>query len=138
MGIFSQKELEYLEKKELLLGRLATALRNRLPHVTPVAYATDGERLYACTQYDSKKARNIRENPKVSFLVDDYLSWEKIRGVLVSGKAELILKGKLHQIGRDLLYKKYPKYQKDYPIQKGGFSEYIFVITPTKVISWGL
>lgn len=134
MGKFSQKELEFLG--EQLVGRLATVSRDQFPHVTPLCYATDGERLYLNTAYDSKKARNIRENPKVSFVADDYLSWEKIRGVLVSGKAELISRGKLHRIGRDLIYKKYPKYQEDYPIQEG--SGYILVITPTKVISWGL
>lgn len=56
----------------------------------------------------------------------------------ISGKAELITRGKLHQIGRDLLYKKYPKYEEDYPIEEGGSNKYILVITPTKVISWGL
>jgi len=136
MGIFSQKELEYLREQQV--GRLATVSRDQFPHVTPVAYATDGERLYLNIKYDSKKARNIRENPRVSFVVDDFLSWEKIRGVLVSGKAELISRGKLHQIGRDLIYQKYPKYQESYPIEEGGWSEYILVITPTKVISWGL
>jgi len=136
MRIFSRKELEYLRKQQL--GRLATVSRGQFPHVTPVAYATDGERFYLNIKYDSKKARNIRENPRVSFVVDDFLSWEKIRGVLVSGKAELISRGKLHQIGRHLIYKKYPKYQESYPIEKGGWSKYILVITPTKVISWGL
>jgi len=134
MGIFSQKELEFLRKQQV--GRLATVSRDQFPHVTPLCYATDGERLYLNTAYHSKKARNIRENPRVSFVVDDFPSWEKIRGVLVRGKAELISKGKLHQIGRDLIYKKYPKYQESYPIQEG--SGYILVITPTKVKSWGL
>ena len=136
MAVFSQKELKYL--REQWLGRLATVSKDQIPHVTPVAFATDGERLYLNPLPDSKKIRNIRENPRVSFVVDDYLSWEKIRAVLISGKAELITRGKLHQIGRDLLYKKYPKYQKDYPIEEGGSNKYILVITPTKVISWGL
>jgi len=143
MGIFSQKELEFLRDQQV--GRLATVSRDQFPHVTPVAYATDGERLYLNIKYDSKKARNIRENPKVAFVVDDFTSWEgcwgcakSIRGVMVSGKAELISRGKIHQIGRDLIYKKYPKYQENFPIEQGGWSAYILVITPTKVISWGL
>ena len=142
MGIFSQEELEFLRKQQV--GRLATVSRGRFPHVTPLAYVTDGERLYLNTKYDSKKARNVKQNPRVSFVVDDYLPWEdarsagKVRGVLVSGKAELISRGKLHQIGRDLIYKKYPGYEESYPIQEGGWSEYILVINPTKVISWGL
>jgi len=134
MGIFSQKELDFLRNQQW--GRLATVSRDQFPHVVPLAYATDEERLYLNIKYDSKKARNIRENQKVSFVVDEVISWGHARGVLVSGKAELISRGKLHQIGRNLLYKKYPKYQEDYPIQEGGWSEYILVITPTKVVSW--
>jgi PPOX class F420-dependent enzyme/OxyR family protein len=134
MGIFSQKESEFLRKQQV--GRLATVSRDQFPHVTPLCYATDGERLYLATAYDSKKARNIRENSKVSLVVDEFISWENYRGVLVSGNAELISRGNLHQIGRDLIYKKYPKWQESYPIQEG--SGYILVIAPTKVISWGL
>jgi nitroimidazol reductase NimA-like FMN-containing flavoprotein (pyridoxamine 5'-phosphate oxidase superfamily) len=96
-------------------------------------------------EYDSKKARNMRENPRISFVVDDFTSGEEcwgcaksIRGVMMSGKAELISKGKIHQIGRDLIYKKYPKYQETYPIKEGGWSRHILVITPTNVKSRGL
>jgi nitroimidazol reductase NimA-like FMN-containing flavoprotein (pyridoxamine 5'-phosphate oxidase superfamily) len=143
MGIFSRKESESLRKQQV--GRLATVSRDQFPHVTPVAYATDGERLYLNIEYNSKKTRNIRENPRISFVVDDFTSWEEcggcaksIRGVMMSGKAELISKGKIHQIGRDLIYKKYPKYQETYPIKEGGWSRYILVITPTNVKSRGL
>ncbi|MHA2340921.1 MAG: pyridoxamine 5'-phosphate oxidase family protein [Candidatus Hodarchaeales archaeon] len=96
-----------------------------------------GEKVYLNIQYDSKKARNIRDNPRVSFVVDDCPTWQTFRGVLISGKAELILEGKSHQIGRDSLYKKYPKYKKDYSIEEGVWSKYILVITPTKISSWG-
>ena len=134
MGKFSQKELEFLKKQQV--GRLATLSRDQSPHVTPLCYATDGERLYLNTTYDSKKARNIRENSKVSFVVDEFICWGDFRGMIVSGKAEFVLRGKLHQIGRDLIYKKYPKWQESYPIEEG--NEYVLMITPTKVICWGL
>jgi pyridoxamine 5'-phosphate oxidase family protein len=132
--VFSQKELAFLRSQQW--GRLATVSRNQFPHVVPLAYATDGERLYLNIKYDSKKARNIRDNPKCSFVVDEVISWGHARGVLVRGEAKLISRGKLHQIGRDLIYQKYPKYREDYPIQEGGWSQYVLVITPTKVVSW--
>ena len=86
------------------------------------------------------KARNIRRNPRVSFVVDDFLGpmrEARIRGVSVSGKAELISSGKLHETGRDLFYEWYPWWKEQYPIQEGGLGN-ILVITPTKVRSWGL
>ena len=136
MGVFSQKESEYIRGQQL--GRIATVSKDHSPHVTPVAFASDEERMYLNITHDSKKARNIRRNPRVQFVVDDLLSFEEFRGVIVSGKAELISCGKFHEIGRDLIYSKYPKYQKQYPIQEGGWSNHILVITPTKVRSWGL
>ena len=135
MAKFSQKEDEYLRGQQL--GRIATVSRNQLPYVTPVAFASDKEKLYLNIQHDSKKARNIRENPRIQFVVDDLPSFEEFRGVLVSGKAELISSGKSNEIGRDLLYSKYPKYEEQYSIDEGVWSKYILVITPTKISSWG-
>ena len=60
MAVFSQKELKYL--REQWLGRLATISKGQIPYVTPVAFATDGERVYLNLLPDSKKIRNIREN----------------------------------------------------------------------------
>ena len=136
MGAFSQKELEYLREQKL--GRLATVSRKQIPQVTPVGFVADEERIYLNIKHDSKKARNIRGNPRVSFVVDDFPSWEVIRGVLVSGKAELISSGKLHETGRDLIYERYPRYEEDYGVREDGWSKYILVITPIKVRSWGL
>ena len=135
MVIFSQKELEYLQGQ--VVGRIATISKNDYPHVTPVAFASDENRLYVNIAHNSKKAKNIKRDPRIQFLVDDVPTFDDFRGVLIDGNVELISSGKLHEIGRDLLYSKYPKYQEQYPIQEGGWSKYILVITPTKIRNWG-
>lgn len=135
MILFSQIELKYLQGQQL--GRIATVSSDQIPYVSPVAFSSDEERLYLNIAHDSKKARNIKENPRVQFVVDDAPTFDSFRAVLVSGEAELISDGKLHEIGRDLLYRKYPKYEEQYPIQEGGWSKYILVITPTKILHWG-
>lgn len=135
MKLFSQIELEYLRGQQL--GRIATVSNDQLPYVSPVAFASDEERIYLNIGNDSKKARNIKDNPKVQFVVDDAPTFDDFRAVLVTGVAQLISSGKFHEIGRDLLYSKYPKYQEQYPIQEGGWSKYILVITPTKILHWG-
>ncbi len=140
MGAFSQKELEYLREQEV--GRLATVSRKQIPQVTPVAFGADEDRVYVNIKLDSVKARNIRGNPRVSFVVDDFPPFdgtaEGIHGVQISGKAELISSGKLHEKGRDLIYEKFPGYEEKWGIREGGYSKYILVITPIKVRSWGL
>lgn len=135
MKLFSQIELEYLRGQQL--GRIATVSNDQLPYVSPVAFASDENRIYLNIGNDSKKARNIKDNPKVQFVVDDAPTFDDFRAVLVTGVAQLISSGKFHEIGRDLLYSKYPKYQEQYPIQEGGWSKYILVITPTKILHWG-
>ncbi len=140
MGVFSQKELEYL--REQGLGRLATVSRKQIPQVTPLAFSVDEDRVYVNIKHTSKKARNIRSNPRVSFLVDDASLWGEeggwIRGVLISGKAELISSGKLHEKGQVLIEEKYPGYEELYGVREDGWSKYILVITPIKIRSWGL
>ena len=140
MGAFSHKELEYLREQEL--GRIATVSKKQLPQVTPVAFGVDEDKLYVNIKHTSKKARNIRRNPIISFVVDDASPWgaeeEWIRGVLISGKAELISSGMLHEKGRDLIEEKYPGYEEKWGVREDGWSKYILVITPFKVQSWGL
>jgi PPOX class probable F420-dependent enzyme len=60
------------------VARLATADATGRPHVVPIAFALDGDRLYSVV--DSKPKRttelrrlaNVRENPRVAVLVDRY------------------------------------------------------------------
>ena len=60
------------------LGRLATADGTGQPLVVPICYAWDGEALVSAIDAkpkragDLKRVRNIRENPKVSVVIDHY------------------------------------------------------------------
>lgn len=142
MGAFSQRELEYLKKQGLAgaRGYIATVSRKQNPQLTPVGYVADAERIYVNIKHDSVKARNISRNPRVSFVVDDMIGdWKegKTRGVMVTGEAELISSGKVWETGRDLFYEWFPWWA-NYLVREDGWSKYLFVITPTKVRSWGL
>ena len=92
---FSEKESTCL--KEQRLGRIATVSSNMQPHVVPVAFEFDGSYLYfgGWNLKNSLKFRNILQNNKVAFVVDDLVSvnpWTP-RGVEIKGIAE-ILRGK--------------------------------------------
>ena len=140
MASFSPKELEYL--KGQLIGRLATVSKKQIPQVTPVGFGVDEDRIYVNIKHTSKKARNIAHNPRVSFVVDDFPPWdgtaEGLRQVLISGKAELISEGELHEKAIDLIEEKFPGYDENWGVREDGWSKYILVITPIKVSSWGL
>ena len=64
---------EWVQKllAEPLLARLGTANpETAQPHVTPVWFAWDGERLYISAFISTRKAREVSENPRISVLID--------------------------------------------------------------------
>ena len=131
---FSATEAKYLEQQ--MVGRLATASKKGTPHLAPICYASNSQKIFIHTGRDSKKMRNILENRKVAFATDEYLSWEKNRGIIVQGVAEILEKGRTYELGRELIYAKYPKWEQEYPIVEG--EEVLLAIIPKKVLSWGL
>ena len=123
--IFTVTELRYLVEQPL--GRLATVGPDGAPQVNPVAYwlSTDnhvievsGPQLGA-----SQKFRNIRADPRISFVVDD-IATEPVgpggqtgRGLEIRGDAELL---SLNRPPRE------------------GFSRDLIRLHPRRVIAWNL
>ena len=135
---FTKEELDFLSAARV--GRLATAGTSGQPHVIPIVFATDGQRLY--TPIDRKpkrvaanqlqRVRNLLENPKIAFVVDHYEEdWSKLAWVLVKGTGTLLESGEVYTAGTALLEKKYPQYEqmplKDRPL---------IVIVPSEIRSW--
>ena len=123
------------------VARLATVDDVGSPHVIPVCYAFDGERLYTALDLKPKRVegrmlkrvRNILENPRVSLVIDDYSeSWSDLAYVLIHGVARIVDSGEEQRSGEGLLRSKYPQYRE---LLKPGAT--IISITPDKIISWG-
>jgi PPOX class probable F420-dependent enzyme len=79
------------------VARLATVGDDGAPHLIPVTFAIDGDRIV--TAVDAKPKRgallrrlvNIRANPRVSLLVDEYDDdWGKLWWVRVDGEARIV------------------------------------------------
>lgn len=79
------------------VARLATVGDDGAPHVVPVTFAIDGDRIV--TAVDAKPKRgallrrlaNIRANPRVSLLVDEYDDdWGKLWWVRADGEARIV------------------------------------------------
>jgi PPOX class probable F420-dependent enzyme len=79
------------------VARLATVGGDGAPHVVPVTFAIDGDRII--TAVDAKPKRgaplrrlaNIRANPQVSLLVDEYDDdWGKLWWVRADGEARIV------------------------------------------------
>jgi pyridoxamine 5'-phosphate oxidase family protein len=122
-------EKDYLVSKELC--RLATASADATPLVTPVIYALDSKNIVIVTDYGTKKLKNLRENPKIALVVDDY---HPNRGVIIFGNCELHEKGKEYLRLLRILFAKFETYRRN-PWGEG--ESPILKIIPTRIVSCG-
>lgn len=124
------------------VGRLATADADGQPTVVPICYAFDGRALYSAVDAKPKQARpeglkrirNLRENPRVSVVIDEYdEDWTRLRYVIIQGRADLLTEGPQFAHGVDLLVAKYPQYRRlELPRERG----LMIRVTPSRVSSW--
>ena len=107
--------------RQARVGHLATSTKTGTPHAVPICFAFDGRALYTAIDNKPKRTvpgklrrvRNIIENPKVCVVVDWYdEDWKKLSYVLLSGRAEILQKGREHRHAISLLRRKYSQYRK--------------------------
>jgi PPOX class probable F420-dependent enzyme len=130
------------------VGRLATAGEDLQPAVIPICYVFDGEHIYSpidekpksVAPSSLKRLRNIKTNPQVALVIDDYAEdWSKLAYVLIAGTAEIILPDKEgnseeleHARAVESLREKYPQYRsmkiEERPMIK---------IRPSRIKRWG-
>ena len=101
------------------VARLATVDERGQPHVLPVVFALDGDRVV--TPLDGKpkrvaegalqRVRNIAANNRVALVVDHYdEDWQQLAWVQLRGRAALLVEGESYAAGIALLRQKYPQY----------------------------
>ncbi len=101
------------------VGRLATVSARGVPHAVPIVFVAEGSRLYSPIDGKSKRGtplkrlRNIRENPAVTLLLDDYHDdWGRLWWVRLDGEAELYLPdAPQSRLLEKLLRATYPQYE---------------------------
>lgn len=126
---FTKKEADFLEKNEVC--RFATVDKNGQPHVVPVCYIFHDDSIYVATDYDTKKYKNVRENPRAALVVDTY---KPHRAIVIQGKVEILERGEEFRKIREMFYKRF-KWARDDPWEEGEAP--ILKIIPEKKLSWG-
>ena len=78
------------------MARLATVTEAGRPHIVPVTFAVDGDRVYIAvdakpkTTRNLRRLRNIRGNPHVALLADRYDDdWTSLWWVRADGRAAI-------------------------------------------------
>jgi PPOX class probable F420-dependent enzyme len=120
------------------VGHLATADRAGTPHVVPAVFAVAGDQLYIAVDAKPKRGgelrrvRNLRGNPKATFLADHYdpEDWSKLWWVRADGDARVIDDPAAMRGPIDLLAAKYPQYRAERPPGP------VIAITVTRITGW--
>ena len=98
------------------VARLASVRPDGAPHVVPVIFALDGDKVWLVVDEKPKRSRelqrlvNVRAEPRVSLLVDRYdEDWERLWWVRADGRARIVGEG--HELERAiaLLLERYPQ-----------------------------
>jgi PPOX class probable F420-dependent enzyme len=100
------------------VARLATITPDGHPHIVPITFAVEGDRIYSIvdtikpkTSLSLARLRHIETNPRVSLLVDEYGDdWDQLWWVRVEGSAAVISQGPDWEHAITLMRQKYPQY----------------------------
>jgi PPOX class probable F420-dependent enzyme len=100
------------------VARLATVGAAGQPHLVPVTFAVDGDRVYTAVDAKPKttarlrRLRNIAENPRVALLADHYAEdWATLWWVRADGLASLLDRPADMAVPLQLLAARYPQYR---------------------------
>ncbi len=74
-----------------LIARLATADKNNQPHVVPVWFGWDGECLWISSFSNTRKVKDLLQNPKISVAIDVSAEDGITKAVILEGQADLVM-----------------------------------------------
>ena len=128
------KRNEFLRSQKIL--RLATVDRNGVPYIVPVWYLYKNGNFYVGTNTSTKKAKNVKKNPKVSFCVDLGVH-SPIIGVMGIGNAKLILKkSHVSRIAKKILLRYFKSLNNKSAQELLSQTDCIIEIVPKKITTW--
>ena len=123
MSVFTDNELAYLRSQRL--ARLATVRPDGTPQIAPVGFRYNAEldviEIGGRYLSQTKKFRNLLQNPHVALVIDDVLPPWQPRGVEIRGTAQTLATG-----GQALFGANY------------SVDDAMIRITPVQIIGWGL
>lgn len=92
--------------------RMASASATNEPHVVPLCPVYDSEKtLYVDVGHDSINARNIRANPSVEIVIDEYHdNWARLQGVILLCNARAAGEYECDAAWQ-LIHEKFPQYR---------------------------
>lgn len=128
------KQDKFLKSQKIL--RLATIDKNGVPHIVPVWYLYKDGFFYVGTNTATEKAKNVKNNPKVSYCIDAGIR-SPIYGVMGRGVARLILSKKIvSDITKKILLRYFQSLNNRIAQELLAQTDCIIKIIPKKITVW--
>jgi PPOX class probable F420-dependent enzyme len=132
--------------EESMTLQVATIGKDGFPHVAPMWFVVDDDKVVFRSFSKSQKIVNLERNPKLTVLIESGLDYTQLRGVMIKGDARLVT-------DRDYVLAMYGKLAARYPmindepveldpeVLEAAFGRMAdkntaVVVEPAKVISW--
>lgn len=80
--------VDFLEKSRTVI--MGTNNHDGYPHLVPMWYSMLGGLVNMHTYRSSQKVKNIERDPRGSILVEDGIDYDKLRGVFLRGRFEIV------------------------------------------------
>jgi len=129
------KRDEFLKIQKIL--RLSTIDKSNFPHITPVWYIFNDEKIYIGTNTKNQKIKNIEKNNHVSFCVDVGVNSPDIYGVMGQGIANIILEiPKVRTIAEKILLKYFKTLENKSAKELLEDTDCVIEIIPQKYSKW--
>ena len=117
--------------------RIATIGPQGNPHIVPVWYMYSRKKFYVGTNTRTVKAKNVKQNPRVSFCIDVGINSPDIFGVMGIGRARLILENKtVKSIAKRILLRYFKNLENKSAQSLLKETDCIIEITPKKISNW--
>lgn len=109
-----------------------------VPHVVPVWYMYDTKKFYVGTNSSTQKARNVRQQGRVSFCIDVGVNSPDIYGLMGQGTARLITgEHRVKKIARKIMLRYFETLQDNEAAEELlNDTDCIIEISPERIYTW--
>lgn len=107
---YKQETIKYMQTHKFL--NLATVNGKCEPHACTLGFASNDAVVYFATDKNTTKIKNITENPKVAYTIDEneLKNWTEIQGIQMRGVATVITDAAEAEKAMQLLLEKFPEF----------------------------
>lgn len=126
---------DFIKTQKIL--RIATIDIKGNPHIVPVWYNYESDKFYIGTNTRTIKAKNVKQNPKVSFCIDVGINSPEIFGVMGIGRARLILEdNRVRSVAKKILLRYFKSLRNKSAQKLLKDTDCVIEIIPKKISTW--